>query len=264
MADLIKKFIQQHRAAFDPNVPGAHGWSSVESALDRLQSADALEQHITINRVLLDTEEPDSCVWENINAQLDGHHGSSDLLECFIKQNRDELDDAMPPEMVWGNIEKSLPDVQRPTAKIIPVNWQRNLMRIAASLALLISGIGIGTWYARQNTESMQMADVSNEYAELEQYYQRDISVKQQKLASFTGNRPVEVKMDLEQLDHMMQELRKELADVPPANREQVVRAMIENYKAKTAILKRVLEDLDTTHQPDKVNSDAGYEIKDL
>ena len=264
MTDVIKKFIQQHRAAFDPNVPGAHGWTGVKSTLDRLQSADLLEQHLAINRVLLDTEAPAACVWENITAQLDGQHGSSDTLECFIRENREQLDISIPNEHLWRTIEKVIPNGARPTATVVRVHWQRNLMRIAASLALLIAGIGIGAWYARQSTGGMEMADVSSEYAELEQYYRSDIAVKQQKLASFTGNRPTEIKVDLEQLDQMMQELRKELADVPAANREQVVRAMIENYKAKTAILQRVLEDLDTTHQPDHENSDAGHEIKNL
>ncbi len=265
MQDLIKNFIQKHRAAFDPNVPGAHGWTGVKSTLDRLQSADLLEQHMAINRVLLDTEAPASCVWENISAHLDGQHGSTDTLECYIRLNREELDMAIPDAKIWSNIEKVIPASNRPVAKTISINWQRSLFRVAASLALLIAGIGIGTWYAQYSSDGMQMADVSSEYAELEQYYQSDIAVKQQKLATFTGNRPAEVKVDLEQLDQMMQELRQELADVPPGNREQVVRAMIENYQAKTAILKRVLEDLDTTRQqPDNENSDAGHEIKNL
>ena len=264
MTDVIKNFIQQHRDAFDPNVPDAHGWTGVKSTLDRLQSADLLEQHIAINRVIMDTETPDDCVWENISAHLDGQHGSADTLECYIRQNREELDTAIPNEGLWRAIEKTIPNSTRPAAKIVHFPWQRRLMRVAASLALLMAGIGIGNWYAQYSTGGMEMADVSSEYAELEQYYQSDIAVKQQKLASFTGNRPTEIKVDLEQLDQMMQELRQELSDVPPANREQVVRAMIENYKAKTAILQRVLEDLDTTHQPDHENSDAGHEIKNL
>jgi hypothetical protein len=265
MTDILKNFIQQHRDAFDPNVPGAHGWTGVKSALDRLQSADGLERSIAINRVLLDTEEPAACVWENIHAHLDGLHGSDDPLECFIRQNREGLDTAIPHETLWQNIEKGIPGAGRPTATIVRVNWQRHLLRIAASLTLLIAGIGIGTWYAHSTAAAgMDMADVSNEYGELEQYYQRDIATKQQKLATFTGNRPAEINLDLEQLDHMMQELRHELADVPPANREQVVRAMIDNYKAKTAILERVIKDLNTTKQPEKDNSDAGHEIKNL
>jgi len=265
MQDVIKNFIQKHRAAFDPNVPGAHGWTGVKSTLDRLQSADLLEQHIAINRVLLDTEAPASCVWENISAHLDGQHGSTDTLECYIRLNRNELDLAIPDANIWNSIEKIIPASTRPIAKKVSINWQRSLIRVAASLTLLIAGIGIGTWYAQYSSDGMQMADVSSEYAELERYYQSDIAGKQRKLASFSGNRPAEVEVDLAQLDQMMQELRQELADVPPGNREQVVRAMIENYKAKTAILKRVLEDLDTTRQqPDNDNSDAGHDIKNL
>jgi hypothetical protein len=66
-------------------------------------------------------------------------------------------------------------------------------------------------------------------------------------LASIRGSQPAEVRADLEQLDKAMEELRLELANVPPGNREQVVRAMIENYQAKLIILKRVLERLDDT-----------------
>lgn len=264
MNDVIKNFIQQYRAAFDPDVPGAHGWPDVARTLDRLQSADAMERNIAVDRVLMDTETPSSCVWENVNAWLDQQHGSSDGLECYIKQHREELDTVIPNVNLWSGIEKTLPGTNRPKAVIVRIPWQRNLLRIAASLTLLLSGVGIGTWYARSSAGAMDMADVSSEYGELEQYYRRDIAVKQEKLATFTGNRPAEINLDLDQLDQMMQELRKELADVPSANREQVVRAMIENYKAKTAILERVLEDLDTTHQPEKDNSDAGHEIKNL
>lgn len=265
MTDTIKNFIQQYRAAFDRQVPGAHSWPNVERALDRLQSADALERMIAVDRVLMDTEAPAACVWENISAQLDRQHGAADLLECYIRDHRDELDLAIPGEGLWSGIEKTLPGQKRPKAVVVRMSWQRQLIRVAASLTLLLSGIGIGTWYARSTApDGMEMADVSSEYGELEQYYRRDIAVKQEKLATFTGNRPAEIQMDLEQLDQIMADLRRELADVPTANREQVVRAMIENYKAKTAILERVLDDLDTTRQPEKDNSDAGHEIKNL
>jgi hypothetical protein len=92
------------------------------------------------------------------------------------------------------------------------------------------------------------MSDVSGEYKELEQFYQRDITVKREKLATFTGSQPAEVGEDLEHLDEIMAELRRDLADVPPGNREQVIRAMIENYKAKMAILQRVLERLEQSN----------------
>lgn len=239
----LKQFIQQHRDAFDARVPGAHGWAGVERMLGRLPESDAIERSLMYDRVLLDTEVPSAKIWANIERELDGQMGTSGL-ESFIQQNREAFDAEMPSAQAWENISGSLP---KPRAIKVHIGWHRSLMRIAASLALLVAGIGGGIWYERQTSVSsgMAMSDVSNEYKELEQYYKRDITVKREKLATFTGSQPEEVGEDLEHLDEIMEELRRELAEVPPGNREQVVRAMIENYKAKTAILQRVLERLE-------------------
>lgn len=243
MADSIKIFIQQHREAFDAAVPGAHGWPDLERMLDRLPDSDVLERRIMCDRLLLDTETPSEKVWAGIEKSLD-KNADNETLESFIRQNREAFDSELPHAQSWENIADSLP---KPRAKVVHIGWQRPLMRIAASLALLIAGVGGGIWYERQGGagSGMAMSDVSGEYKELEQFYQRDISVKREKLATFTGSQPAEVNEDLEHLDQIMEELRLELADVPPGNREQVVRAMIENYKAKMAILKRVLERLE-------------------
>ena len=68
---------------------------------------------------------------------------------------------------------------------------------------------------------------------------------------------------DIEQLDKIMDELRRELASVPEGNRQQVVRAMIENYKSKTAILQRVLEHLEENQNRGK-NSKSSNETKNM
>jgi hypothetical protein len=156
-----------------------------------------------------------------------------------------------------------LPLAKQPAIKVT-MGWQRSILRAAASIALLLTGVGLGLWYAHHDEKAiagMAMSDVSHEYAELEQYYQRDIAGKQVKLSSFSGSQPAEVHEDLDQLDDMMAELRQELANVPEGNKEQVVRAMIENYKAKTAILQRVLERLEQTKT---TNSGKKHEIKSI
>lgn len=254
MTDSLKIFIQTHRNAFDASVPGAHGWPGVARTLDRLGTADQLEKTVLLDRLLLDTEAPSDCVWENIVADLDGKAGVSSL-ECFIRENRDEFDTELPDLSVWKQIEQGIPAAPKP-ATIIRVDWQRRLLRAAASVALLVTGMGIGLWYARSTGSAapggMAMGEVSTEYRELEAYYQRDIAVKEEKLAQFTGNQSAEIEGDLEQMDKVMQELRQELANVPPGNREQVVRVMIENYKAKASVLQRVLqrlEELSPDHQ---------------
>lgn len=240
MSDSIKIFIQQHREAFDEAVPGAHGWTELARMLNRLPDADGLEKELMCNRVLMDALEVPGSVWGRVEAELDAQANST--LEHFIQQNRNAFDVAEPDQQIWERISGQIP---APKAIKVHMGWQRSLMRIAASLLLVLTGIGGGIWYERQSNEGMAMSDVSGEYAELEQFYQRNISVKQEKLATFTSNRPDDVYEDLQHLDDVMEQLRQELAIVPPGNREQVVRAMIENYKAKTAILQRVLERLE-------------------
>ncbi len=246
MKDFVKIFIQQHRDAFDAAVPGAHGWPGLERMLGRLPDADALERQLMCDRILLDTEVPSELLWAKIENDLDQQDGKTDL-ETFIRQNRDSFDTELPGSQAWEHILEAMP---RKKAVVVHIGWQRSLMRIAASLALVVAGIGGGIWYERQSSTQagMAMSEVSGEYAELEQYYQRDISSKREQLASFKGNQTKEVAQDLEQMDQIMEQLRNELASVPPGNRDQVVRAMIENYKAKTAILQRVLERLEESN----------------
>lgn len=274
MTDRIETFIQQHRSEFDAAFSGAAGlsaeasmkasWSGVERAIERLKTADRLERTLLFDRLLLDTAEPDACVWEHIASTLDGQAVPSDNLECFIRQHRDELDHAVPDLRVWGSIEQAMPATVRRAAKKIQVNWHRHLLRAAASIALVLTGVGLGMWYARNpqtNTRNsgMAMGEVSAEYRELEDFYRRDIAVKKEKLAQFASNQPDDIEGDLAQMDKVMAELRRELADVPPGNREQVVRAMIENYQAKSAILQRVLEHLETM-TPDQQQNSSQHE----
>ncbi|MCC6459704.1 MAG: hypothetical protein IT260_04515 [Saprospiraceae bacterium] len=259
----VEEFIQQNRTAFDTCEPGERVWHGVEKTLDRLPSADRLERYLLNNRLLLDTASPSDRVWSGISAALDGAApGPADPLEQFIVQHRDAFDSETPDQRVWAAVDQALPAVK---GKVIGVQWRRNFLQIAASLALLITGLSIGVWYGHKTgleQSGMSMSDVSDEYAELEQYYIRDISSKREKLSTLVSHRDEDLNEDLDQMDNVMVELREELANVPPGNREQVVRAMIENYKAKAAILGRVLEHLEQ-QQPATINS-GNHEVKKI
>ncbi len=261
----IEQYIRTHRQAFDTHTPGSHCWAGVVKTLDRLENADPLERQILLERPQFDHAAPSGQVWQAIEKSLNGLPGQS--LEDFIAQNRESFDNQMPDLRVWASIEKAIP---AKASKMLSMSWQRSLVRIAAAVALLIAGVNIGIWYAG-NTASeqagMAMSDISPEYAELEQYYQRDISAKQNKLANFAAYRDKDVTNDLLQMDQVLTELREELALVPLGNREQVVRAMIENYKAKAAILERVLSHLEqqqpNQQQPATINS-GNHEVKKI
>lgn len=261
-ADSIENFIREHRLAFDVATPGAYNWTRVEKDLARLAHADTLETEVLLNRIVMNTQAPHDSVWAGIEQWLDKHNDTTpDPLEHFIRHNREAFDEEIPDLKVWANIAGKTPV----KARIVHINWQRTFIRAAASVALLVTGLGLGIWYARSgDTPAMAMGDVSSEYAELEQHYQRDIAGKQQKLATFTGSQPAEVHEDLEHLDLVMNELRQELANVPAGNRQQVVRAMIENYKAKASILERVLERLEESTKTETKNINSDNEIKSI
>lgn len=264
----IEQFIRTNRAAFDAATPGPYCWPAVEKTLDRLRNADGLEQYTLLNRPAFDTAEPSETVWGKITQTLDGlQTDRDDPLESFIRTNRDAFDAEAPDLRVWASIEQAVP---AQTAKVVHVRWQHYLLRSAAAIALLVSGITIGIWYSGNNNgqPSMAMSDLSSEYAELEQYYQRDISTKKNKLTRYASYSDKIVLDDLRQMDNAMHELREELANVPPGNREQVVRAMIENYQAKAAILERVLQHLEhqqqTENQQPATTNSGNYEVEKI
>lgn len=258
MNDSLNTFIHQNRHAFDAETPGAHGWVGVEKVLNRLKSSDPLEAYLLHQRILFDTEPAPDNVWAGVESHLNNCK-SDNVLERFICDNREAFDTEIPDLRVWSEVSAALPE-GKPKARIISIGWHKHLLRAAASVALLVVGLSAGIWYANSNqTQAMSMADVSQEYAELQKYYEQDISSKKEKLAVFAGSRSADVMQDLDQLDRVMEELQQELANVPPANRQQVVRAMIENYKAKAAILERVLEYLDSSQNPghNKLNNEV-------
>lgn len=258
----IEQFISQHRHALDLQAPDAYGWKGLEKALQRLNGADDLEKMLMTERILFDAAEAPPQVWEGLARRLDqpcaqpDTNRQQDALENFICQNRGDFDNEIPNPALWSRLESHAalqPVVISPRRN--GFTWQKGFLRAAAAVSLIVVGALIGFRIGalqQSTTEGMSLAEVSDEYGEVEAHFQRDIAVKREKLAAFatqstqarmTGD---DVLGDLEKMDIVMQELRQELANVPPGNREQVVRAMIDNYKAKSAILERVLNQLQT------------------
>jgi hypothetical protein len=173
-------------------------------------------------------------------------------IERFIQQNREQFDSETPSRSVWEAIERDLPT---PATLQAPKGWSvlhgGKLAKMAAAIALLLMGIGLGYGFAQKGVETpeSQIASVSPEFGEAASYYQRDISAKKEKLAQFVSQK-ASVEPDLVHLEQVMEELKTELENVPPAQRQAVVTAMLENYKTRASILEKVL-----THLEEQQNS---------
>ncbi|MFN4081803.1 MAG: hypothetical protein ACK4NS_12970 [Saprospiraceae bacterium] len=205
-----------------------------------------IESFIRQHREDLDIDAPPARVWRRIDAALSRR--PSDALERLVSAQRDALDVHTPSPALWPRIARALP-TDRPALRV-----GRALRQVAAAAALLLIGLTGGIFFQKTQqadhtppkpvARAMSMSELSPQYARLESDYIRQISEKRAQLRQLAGRQAVEVQNDLRQMELIMAELQQELALVPPANREQVVRVMIETYEAKAAILTRVLERL--------------------
>jgi hypothetical protein len=162
-----------------------------------------------------------------------------DNLEKFILENRDAFDTKVPNLSVWGEIDRQLE--HRPVQRII---WMKRL-RVAAAIALLVTGGGvIGAYLANSGQEVKSLADVSPEHAEMERYFNTQVSEKMAQLTSYQKDQ--DVQGDLQELDSMYEQLQRELKDAPPGAEEKIIQAMINNYQTKIDILEQVLEKVKT------------------
>ncbi|MCP3931308.1 MAG: hypothetical protein GY705_19660 [Bacteroidetes bacterium] len=167
-----------------------------------------------------------------------------DNLEKYIIENREAFDSAVPNLKVWADIDEQL---SRKSARRIPI---RRILSIAATIVvLLVAGAAAGSYIAngQQGEEITSLADVSPEYAELEQHYDQQIKEKTGQLAVYNHDKTVDE--DLQQIDNVMDELLLELQNAPEGQEEQIISNMVKNYQAKIDILERVLERIQSINQ---------------
>ncbi len=162
-----------------------------------------------------------------------------DRLEQFIQQNRPDFDTEQVPAEIWSNLETNLPKGRR--IRLIPI-----LSKAAAVLLILGIGVLLGTYMANSNNNERTLSDISPEYAEVENYYTQQVKNNINQLES----KGVDAKVleDVQELEKEFEKLKKELGRTK--NDEQIVHAMIENYRTKINILQRVLNRIDAPKTP--------------
>jgi hypothetical protein len=226
--DNIEKFLLDNREAFDTETPRTHVWANVAERLE----TDNLEQFITTNRADFDLEVPSLKIWANIEKHLEGEN-----VEQFVRENRYDFDTEIPNLKVWANVEKALP-APKEGAKVLTFNWLR---RAAAAVALLVTGVGIGLFINNKSNDTL--AGGVPEFKEAEEFYNQKMASQMTKLVGY--NPDPSVLSDLKKVDDVRNELKAELEQTPDANREEIVRRLIQNYQTKLGILERVLNNIE-------------------
>lgn len=168
-----------------------------------------------------------------------------DNLEKFISGHRSEFDSENPPPMVWMNLEKELSKEQNKddNKNIIYELGRTNLMRVMQVAAMFIVVMGVGLMIGVQINKDGNVYHNTNlkEFVEAERHYNYKIDNMWTAVKASEIDDADELAEDLESLDAIYDELKKELLSGNKSNTNEVVNSMIDNYRTKIEILETVL-----------------------
>ena len=188
-----------------------------------------------------------------------------DKLEKYILDHREQFDDMEPDPAIWDRIETQ-------KAPVIRIKWKKVAWQAAAAAAIFIASYFFHDFMATRNAAPEQMfsretedlSPMAKELIEAEAYYTSMIRQKQDEIFSLTASNPDirhEIDMEMVDLDRVFTELKEDLKD--NAHNEEVIEAMIQNYRLKLDILEEMLTQLKQSQesQKDEGNENQAVEI---
>jgi hypothetical protein len=186
-----------------------------------------------------------------------------DKLEQFILDNRSDFDDQLPSPESWDKIKTNIRPVRT-------VNWTARMVRVAAAVVIFVSSYifidytlnrgNNGYDYAEQ--DDIEILDNIPVLVEAKAYYSSQINHMEKEVYSLAGEDKhirAEIDMEFEELDRVFNELKTDLKD--NAANEEVIEAMIQNYRIKVQILEEILIQLKNA---DELNAEDDEDKKVL
>ena len=175
-----------------------------------------------------------------------------DKLEQFIAENRDQFDILEPGDRVWNGINSDIH-----MGKKIP--YLKKVIGWAAIILVTFAASFLLQEYLHRHYAMTERKDIKNqkieipELQEAEMYYANLVDEKILEIEPLLENQPElgnALKNDLAELDRIYAELRNDLKD-NIAN-DEVVEAMIQNYRLKLEILEDFLAHLQENTNEEK------------
>ncbi len=167
-----------------------------------------------------------------------------DKLEKYVINHRDEFDEFEPDPMLFERIRKP--------AKVVRIFNRDSLLWKAAAVLVIFTAsyyfhhfMQSGTQQLATETEIEQPTDLIKMMIEAEVFYTAQIDDRRRQLDLLVPDQPEirnEVNYELVELDSVYAELKRDLKD--NASNEEVIEAMIQNYRIKLDILEDVLRQL--------------------
>lgn len=173
-----------------------------------------------------------------------------DRLEDFVRDHQQDFDIFEPGDALWAGIEKKMDKTKKH-------NFKFYLSRVASVAAIFILSLMVQQYFWGANREV-----VIPELQEAEVYYSSLIDMKLQQVKPMLSAHPgleEELEHDLTELDSIYKSLKEDLKD-NIANQE-VLEAMIENYRLRTSILEEMVMYLEEDNNIDNNNNHSEYEL---
>lgn len=148
---------------------------------------------------------------------------------------------------LWGDIELKLDEQENKMHS----GWY--WMKVAASVSIIIAvGWALGSTFGSggQKVRLYGLSDMSPELAETEFYYSSQINETLHLISACDVDVDDFVMEDLALLDSAYRELQHDLRD--NVDNDEVVSAMIQNYRLKLQILEKILEEISTNDKKDE------------
>jgi len=183
----------------------------------------------------------------------------SDRFEDFIREHSAEFDLHEPDLALWNKIEKQI-------APKRTLNWRFYVSRAAVVIFIFGASIlvqqlwvkkGSGTFSTKKETAKI----IIPELQEAELYYSGLITEKLEEVKPLLNENPSlekELKADLGELDSIYSGLKNDLKD-NIAN-DEVIEAMIQNYRLRISILEDMLSYLKSDNEKDSTKN-TEYEL---
>jgi hypothetical protein len=184
----------------------------------------------------------------------------NDRFEQFVRDHREEFDFRDPDSRIWDRVGSRI-------AKYKKYDWRLILKRAAVVALIFAASYGVNEWFHQVHSRNLAIRHAGTNMdsripglKETEAYYSSLVNQKMDELKPIMANCPSlqqELNTDMSELDSVYADLKNDLKD-NMANQE-VIEAIIENYKLKINILENVLAEI-KDHEHDclpKKNGDA-------
>jgi hypothetical protein len=168
---------------------------------------------------------------------------SPDKLEKYILDHREQFDDLEPDPAIWEKVDTR-------KARVIRINWKDIAWKAAAVAVIFVASYYFHDYMSSRKESSAKFlgknsevnSPMVRELIEAEAYYTSQINMRKEEVFRLTASDPEvrhEVDREMVDLDRVYKELKEDLKD--NADNEEVIEAMIQNYRMKLDILEEML-----------------------